>query len=49
MSLQLSLPSGSDITKDDLIKNISDVMIHNQVDTAGHILSLVDNEDDLDV
>ena len=49
MSLQLSLPSGSDATKDDLIKNISDVMIHNQVDAAGHILSLVDNEDDLDV
>ena len=29
MSLQLSLPSGSDATKDDLIKNISHVMIHN--------------------
>ena len=42
MSSHMKLPSGSDISKDDLIVNVSYVMIHNHTSTVKEILALVE-------
>ena len=44
----MSLPFGAEITKDDLIKNVSNAMINNQVETAGQMLPLIENEEEVD-
>ena len=45
MSANLTLPFGADVSKDDLIINISNVMINNHNDTIEDILALVEKED----
>ena len=48
MSAELTLPFGTETSKDDLIKNVFDVMIHKKVETAGQMLSIIENEEVLD-
>ena len=45
MSANLTLPFGADVSKDDLIANISNVMINNHNDTIEDALALVEKED----
>ena len=42
MSADLTLPFGADISKDDLILNMHNVMIHNHNDTIEQMLTLVE-------
>ena len=46
MSLQLSLTHSADTSKDELITNISNVLIDNQADTSNQMLDIIDNEND---
>ena len=48
MSADLTLPFGTETSKDDLIKNVFDVMIHKKVETVGQTLSIIGNEEVLD-
>ena len=45
MAADLTLPFGTEISKDDLIKNVFDVMILKKVETAGQMLSVIENEE----
>ena len=45
MSANLTLPFDANISRDDLIMNISNVMINNHNDTIEDILELVEKED----
>ena len=42
ISTDLTLPFGAEISKDDLILNMSNVMIHNHNDTIEQTLTLVE-------
>ena len=48
MLTELAFPFGTKMSKDDLIKNVSDTLIDEQVETAGQILSLIENEENAD-
>ena len=48
MQAELALPFGSEMSKDDLIKNLSDALINEQVETAGQVLFLIENEENAD-
>ena len=45
MSSNLTLPFGAEVSRDDLIMNVSNVMIHNHNDTVEDMLALVEKED----
>ena len=44
----MALPVGTEMTKDGLIKNISDTLINERVETSGQILSLIENKENAD-
>ena len=48
MSAELILLFGTKIPKDDLIKNVSNAIINEQVEISGQILSLIENEEEID-
>ena len=48
ISIELILLFGTEIPKDDLIKNVSNIMINKQVKTSRQILSLIKNEEEID-
>ena len=43
---ELTLPFGSEISKDNLIMNVSNEMINNEDDTADLILGLIEMEEE---
>ena len=45
MSHAFSLPYGHDISKDDMIKNISNVMLDVFGDTSNRVLALIEEEE----
>ena len=45
LSANLTLPFGAEVSRDDLIMNVSNVMIHNHNDIVEDILALVEKED----
>ena len=45
LSANLTLPFGAEVSRDDLIINASNVMIHNHNDTVEDMLALVEKED----
>ena len=48
MLAKLALPFGTEMSKDNLIKNVSDALIDEQVETAGQMLSQIENEENVD-
>ena len=44
-SANLALPFVAEVSRDDLIINVSNVMIHNHKDTVEDVLALVEKED----
>ena len=48
MSAEMTLPLGTETNEDDVINNLSNAMINNQVEAAGQMISLIENEEDLD-
>jgi len=45
MASNLTLPFGAEASRDDLINNVSNVMIHDNDDTVEDMLALVEKED----
>ena len=48
MLVELAFLFGTEISKDNLIKNVSDALIDEQVETAGQMLSQIENEENVD-
>ena len=46
---ELSLPFGTETPKDDSIKNVSDSLIHEHVETSRQMISQIENEEIADV
>ena len=45
---ELTLMFGTEMSKDDLIKNMSNALINEQVETSGQTLCLIENEETAD-